>query len=211
MTCVEFEELLPDVLEGERNAEQIAHLKACSSCAGLVSDLEVIFREARQLEGMHEPSPRIWNSIEIALRQEGLIREPRPEPAPISVLRHGWRPSWVMAPLLAMLVIGFALVHERDTTSRQVTATNVSDSAQIPSAAAVDSDEDLQLLEIVSSRAPAMRSTYENSLRHVNAYIRDAKASTELDPNDDEAQQSLMEAYEQRAMVYQMALDRSLP
>jgi len=45
----------------------------------------------------------------------------------------------------------------------------------------------------------------------VNEYIRDAEESAQADPNDEEAQQSLMDAYEQRAMVYDMALDRSMP
>jgi hypothetical protein len=48
-------------------------------------------------------------------------------------------------------------------------------------------------------------------LRNVNAYIQDARESAEADPNDEEAQQSLMDAYQQKAMVYEMALNRSLP
>ena len=42
-------------------------------------------------------------------------------------------------------------------------------------------------------------------------YIRDAEQTVQNDPNDEEAQRSLMAAYEQKAMVYEMALDRSLP
>jgi hypothetical protein len=45
----------------------------------------------------------------------------------------------------------------------------------------------------------------------VNAYIEDAEASAKQNPTDEEAQQSLMNAYEQRSMVYEMALDRSQP
>jgi hypothetical protein len=56
-----------------------------------------------------------------------------------------------------------------------------------------------------------MRASYEANLEDVNSYIRDAEASTRSNPNDEQAQQSLMNAYEQRAMVYEMALDRSLP
>jgi hypothetical protein len=56
-----------------------------------------------------------------------------------------------------------------------------------------------------------MRAAYAANLKSVNDYIRDAEESVKSDPNDEEAQQSLMAAYEQRAMVYEMALDRSLP
>ena len=71
--------------------------------------------------------------------------------------------------------------------------------------------EDQQLLEVVGSRAPAMAAAYASNLQNVNAYIRDAEESAQADPNDEEAQQVVMDAYEQRATIYEMALDRSLP
>ena len=45
----------------------------------------------------------------------------------------------------------------------------------------------------------------------MNNYIRDAQESVNADPNDEEAQQALMHAYGQKSMIYEMALDRSLP
>ena len=74
MNCAEFQEILPEVFEGGRTAEQESHLKSCSACSGLVAELDLIAREARQLQEGAEPNPRVWNSIEIALRQEGIIR-----------------------------------------------------------------------------------------------------------------------------------------
>jgi hypothetical protein len=71
-------------------------------------------------------------------------------------------------------------------------------------------DED-QLLNIVAARGPTFRAAYESDLRAVDAYIRDAELSARNDPNDEIAQQYLMNAYEQRAMVYQMGMERSLP
>ena len=76
---------------------------------------------------------------------------------------------------------------------------------------AANSNDDQQLLEVVGSRAPSMRTSYADNLQNVNAYIRDAEQTVQNDPNDEEAQRSLMAAYEQKAMVYEMALDRSLP
>jgi hypothetical protein len=83
--------------------------------------------------------------------------------------------------------------------------------ANLPPATSRGSNDDEQLLDMVASRSPAMRAAYATNLQHVNDYIRDAEESVKSDPNDEEAQQSLMAAYEQRAMVYEMALDRSLP
>jgi hypothetical protein len=71
--------------------------------------------------------------------------------------------------------------------------------------------DDRQLLDMVAARMPTLRKTYESDLQDVNAYIQDAEESVNANPNDEEAQESLMQAYEQRAMLYEMALNRSLP
>jgi hypothetical protein len=72
------------------------------------------------------------------------------------------------------------------------------------------SPDDQQLLDVVSRRAPAMRASYEANLRDVNSYIRDAEESAKINPNDEQAQQYLMNAYEQKSMVYEIALNRSV-
>ena len=63
----------------------------------------------------------------------------------------------------------------------------------------------------MSSHSPTLLASYQADLRDVNSYIRDAEQSVETNPNDAEAQQYLMDAYDQKAMVYEMALNRSLP
>jgi len=218
MTCEEFRRVLPELEGDQHTVEQEEHLKGCSSCSGLISDLNAISAEARLLAGDQEPSPRVWNSIAIALRQEGLIRDPQ-APAILSGSRlRDWRLGW-LRPVAIALVAGAALllVVERvprgTPVARQMatpSAPIINTAAGIPQDSAIDADE-LQLLNLVASRAPAMRAGYESDLRAVNAYIRDAETSVRDNPNDAIAQQYLMNAYEQRAMVYEMAINRVLP
>ena len=66
------------------------------------------------------------------------------------------------------------------------------------------STADQQLLDGVS---PEMRSAYESQLAAANSYIHDAEAYLKQNPGDEDARQHLMEANEQREMLYQMALD----
>jgi hypothetical protein len=73
--------------------------------------------------------------------------------------------------------------------------------------AAAPSPEDEQFLSEVGQRAPTMRATYENQLRAVNAYIQQAQAYLDQNPEDQDARQLLMNAYQQKAMLYQMALE----
>jgi len=69
------------------------------------------------------------------------------------------------------------------------------------------STEDQQFLDQVSGRSATMKATYESQLRAVNSYIRDAEAYVKRNPVDEDARRHLMHAYEQKAMLYQMALD----
>ena len=217
MTCADFEKILPEVVEGVRSIDQESHLKSCPSCLDLVADLELIFREARQLEGLYEPSPRVWNSIEATLRQEGIIRAPKQTPALVPPFRRSWASAWIMAPALAVILLAVGLFYQRQSYIQ--TAIN---SGEVVSATLradnngtvkprLPGKEESGLLEAVNFPTPAVRATYEANLKDVNAYIEDAEASARQNPTDEEAQQSLMNAYEQRSMVYEMALDRSQP
>ena len=219
MNCTEFQEILPEVFEAGRTAEQAAHLKSCPRCSGLLADLDLIAREARQLQELAEPSPRVWNSIEIELRREGIIHEAQVRPiaggAACRVLEHGSMAGSGCGP-------GAGRVRNRRVPARiaspqsppQVTATapaQISTRRPRKASPLTINNEDQQLLAAVASRSPAMQAQYASNLQNVNAYIRDAEESAQADPNDEEAQQIVMDAYEQRAAVYEMALDRSLP
>jgi len=53
-----------------------------------------------------------------------------------------------------------------------------------------------------------MRATYANQLQAVNSEIRETQAYITRYPGDVDARQHLLEVYQQKAMLYQMALDR---
>ncbi len=212
MNCAEFERELPEFMEEGGSPASRAHLKDCRNCSGLVNSLEAIVREAKELQASEEPSPRVWNSIEIILRQEKLIRDPQPSGrrSILPSLRQRWGAMAWLVPTAALLLVGAGtlMYQQRSNNPRQAAAT-------IPAATTANlasgdiSDE--QLLQEVSARAPMMRAAYESNLRDVNNYIRDAQDSVNADPNDEQAQQALMDAYGQKSMIYEMALDRSLP
>jgi hypothetical protein len=208
MTCEEFERVLPELGSGHSN-ELEEHLKSCLACSDLVGDLNAISQQARLLQASEEPSPWVWKSIEASLQQEGLIRQPQQERARTLVPLLGWKLRWLVPLAAAFLVVFGVLMHERrgvqpELAKRGTPPVGVVTADLMPS-------EDQQLLNTVAARMPSMRDAYEANLRSVNAYIRDAEQSANSNPNDEVAQQYLMNAYEQKAMVYEMALDRSLP
>jgi len=80
MNCHEFQDALPQIIEGGGNAEQEAHLSSCQACSDLVRDLQYIAEQAKLLLPMRDPNPRVWQGIEQSLQREGLIREGRMSP-----------------------------------------------------------------------------------------------------------------------------------
>jgi hypothetical protein len=70
------------------------------------------------------------------------------------------------------------------------------------------SAEDQQFLSVVSTLGPSTRATYENQLKAVNADIQETQAYVDRNPQDVDARQHLMDAYQQKALLYQIALDR---
>jgi hypothetical protein len=77
-----------------------------------------------------------------------------------------------------------------------------------PAVESEPSTEDQQFLSAVSTLAPSMRASYENQLQAVNADIRETQAYVNQNPGDVDARQHLMDAYQQKALLYQIALDR---
>ncbi len=70
------------------------------------------------------------------------------------------------------------------------------------------SADDQQFLSVVSTLGPRTRATYENQLQAVNNDIRETQAYVNQYPGDMDARQHLMDAYQQKALLFQIALDR---
>jgi hypothetical protein len=201
MNCVELQQSLAEAEDGS-SSEQRAHLRACPACSSLVQELNLIVAEAGELHAADEPSPRVWNSIEIALRQEGLIRPQRPLVPSFSAR---WGAARWLVPGAAMLLLALGIYMRREAQPVQL--------AQQPSAAAVNLSDlnDADLIQEVAANDPAMKTQYEENLRQVNESIRESQGVVDESPNDAEARRSLMDAYHQKSMLFEMAMDRSLP
>jgi hypothetical protein len=182
------------------------HVHFCPECSVVLGDLNEISAQARLLQASDEPSPRIWNSIEIALRNEGVVHQ-APSAKPARLIPPRWRLAWVVpAAALAMLILGTALF-QRGGVPPQVAV----DSSVAPTLA--DSSlqaEERELVRAVGERAPTLKAGYEADLKVVDAYIFDAEQSAKANPQDEVAQQYLRSAYDQRAMIYEMAMNRSI-
>jgi hypothetical protein len=206
MTCVELQESLAE-REDASSPEQRAHLRTCPACTALVNELALIIASAPELSGTNEPSPRVWNSIVIALRQEGLIRPQRPNRSLLPSLGTPWAWARWLAPAAAMLLIAVGLyVRQHSLPSELEERSNISQPAQAIVAGLNDAD----FLQEIAATAPSMKDQYEQNLRVVNQSIQDAEVVVKENPNDEDARRSLLDAYQQKAMLFEMAMDRSM-
>ncbi|HKF05192.1 MAG TPA: hypothetical protein VKB49_22935 [Candidatus Sulfotelmatobacter sp.] len=215
MTCLELRESLVEQEDGSR-PEQRAHLKDCSECATLVADLLVIACAAGELRASHEPSPRVWNSIEIALRQEGLIKPQHSHHSLLPSFGSSWGWSRWLAPVAALLLIAAGIYVRQYSHGPAIARNEGRPTVQAPvpdtTIAGLNASlKDDDLLQGISQQSPALQATYTDNLRRVNQYIQDARSTVDADPSDEDARRSLMEAYQQKAMLFELALDRSLP
>jgi negative regulator of sigma E activity len=235
MNCVEAQEVLPEIIDGSPNTEFQTHLKSCPICSELVSDLQLIASEARHLADADQPADRVWVRIAAELRAEGLIREPEAVPArPVLVPNAGrsWNAWWLVPVAAALLAAGAYVIKPKPSPqvanspvintpqpAPQVAQEQPSVASQpaagknppvvlpFPQEMANSDQNDQQFLDEMSRQVPMMRATYENQLRTVNSYIRDAEAYSRQNPWDEDAQRQVMDAHQQKSMLYQMALD----
>jgi len=206
MNCVELQQSLAEVEDGS-GAEQRAHLRACPACSALVNELDLIIAAASELRAADEPSPRVWNSIEIALRREGLIRPQRAGRPLIPSFSARWGAARWLVPLAAMLLLALGIYVRHESLPDQLAQRAL---VVVPAANPSDLNDD-DLMQEVAAHAPAMKTQYAENLRQVNESIRDAQGVVDESPNDQEARRSLMDAYQQKSMLFEMAMDRSLP
>lgn len=211
MTCAEFQKVLPFIIDsGGGTAEEEAHLQTCPVCKDLVADLKYIAEQAKLLVPMVDPSPKVWSGIQLSLEREGLVRPASGTgrfQAPVAVMPSRWSPGSGLIAIAVLLLIAIGALTYR-SRHNQEPAQPVMESASAPATDAVD-PEDAQLLQEVGQRTPALQATYADSLKSVNSYIADAKKALAEHPDSQEARDYLMYAYDQKAMVYTMAVSSS--
>lgn len=211
MKCEEFQKALPEVLESGGRVEEAEHLRSCPECSLLAQDLKAIAEEASLLAASDEPHPRVWQRIRAAAELEGLVR---PEHAAAADPPPAWfpvAPTWA-SPALAtamvlLLVFAGALLYRNVGVKPGAVSPTV---AQSPVTTPLMDANDQKVLASVADRSPELRDRYERNLKNVNAYIEDAKHNVEANPDDEDARDSLRQAYEQKAMLYEMAMSRSM-
>jgi hypothetical protein len=214
MNCVEFERGLPEYVDGSPTPEQQAHVNACPACSGLLLDLNTIAAQAKLLLAVEDPSPAVWNALEARLRSEGLIRRSEPTYLPVRPSPwQRWRASWLVPVAAGLAIIAGIKLYRPAGVGNDISVAKqpsgvVQETALAKAKAKPPlSHDDQQWLKTVADRPPAQLAKFQADLDQANAFIQDAQESLQRDPNDFYMQQMLINAYEQKQMLYQLAVD----
>ncbi len=198
MTCAEFQRVLPYIIDTGGNAEQEQHLRECAVCADLVADLKYIADQAKLLVPMEDPSPRVWEGLQKSLEREGLVKSAPARRALLGFPLRDW--GWVAAGAAVVILLAGIFFTRNAAPAEQPKAVAM----QEPVSNSANSD-DQQILNTVAQLSPDVQDSYRQGLRDVNNYIQDAERSVKENPDDQSARQFLMQAYQQKAMLYEMA------
>jgi hypothetical protein len=208
MNCTEFESVLQEYMDGVHTSEQQSHLNSCPACCELIAELNLISSQAKLLLAADEPRQAVWTALEAQLRSEGLIRRSGTVPVKGSLFGR-WRTAWLVPVAAALaMVAGLKLYHPIDA-GEKLTRTQTPAPAQSARVKAPVSREDQLWLSTVAARPPAQLAKYRADLDEANAFIQDAEESLKRDPNDVYTQQMLINAYEQKQMLYELAVDHN--
>ena len=109
MTCAEFQKVLPYIIDTGGDPEQQEHLRDCSACAELVSDLQYIADQAKLLVPMIEPSPRVWKEIQTSLKDEGLVRPKRARGKLLGIKAASRASPTRTLPVIALMLLSLGL------------------------------------------------------------------------------------------------------
>jgi hypothetical protein len=70
LDCRGFQAQLPELIAAGENLADNEHLRTCELCRALLADLETIAEAARSLIPIEEPSDKLWDQIESAIKRE---------------------------------------------------------------------------------------------------------------------------------------------
>ncbi len=204
MTCAEFQKALPYIIETGGNAEEERHLRECPVCSDLVQDLKNIAEQAKLLVPMEDPSPKVWDGIKGSLEREGMIKPARARGRLLGNKSSlPWIGSLVAVVLVAFGAFLFQRAHQQQPGAALQAAPVPMQTVSLNTVATAQDDE--QLLQHVAESRPSSASTYRDNLQQINQSIADARQRLEQNPDDSDARQALMQAYQQKAMLYEMA------
>jgi hypothetical protein len=183
-----------------------AHLAGCSSCQSFIADLTAIVATAHLLPAEVEPPRRVWISLRVQLEEEGIIR---------SGARNAWwmslyelfRPRVLATAAVGLLIVAAAALQLQRPATQPTEARNTSDALYLNTSLTLNNDEaHLPAIQLVGNSGVDV-SLREN-LDIVDKFIVDCELRIKEQPQDDLTREYLTGAYQQKAELISVMMER---
>jgi hypothetical protein len=225
MHCQQFEEMLAQQPEGPLPLAAANHLESCPRCCLLRDDLQAIAVAAREW-GREElaPPPHLWASIQVQLQAEGLIAGPGPHGHGLHLqpaANTGWLARWwnaaprlelagayVLLLLIAAGLAGYRNDLPADPQDRPVAATQISQPALDGLGRTLDGNMQ-RVVASFSEYDGSVALSLRRNLATIDNLIAVCEKSVREHPGDPLAREYLYGAYQQKADLLSVAMDRS--
>lgn len=219
MHCQSFEEMLAEQIDGPLSIGAMAHLDACPECRLLREDLQAVAVAAQEW-GTEKlaPPPHVWVAIEARLHAEGLIAPSSIPPVALQGWLSGWwnfaarlelAGAYVLAMLVAAGLAGYRSTPPAGTFERPAAAAQLSR----PELDGLGSTLDGNMQRVVASFSPHYDSSVtlslQKNLQIVDNLIAVCEKTVREHPGDPLAREYLYGAYQQKADLLAVAMDRS--
>jgi len=216
MLCEHFQESLAEQLDGPLPSAALQHLETCPDCLNLTEDLQLIQATAREWGAEDAiPSPRIWAAIQRQLEAEGLIAD--------SSSPTWWSGFWNVVPRLEMagayvlllLVAAGIAGHSFAplTADKQFPAPVTATATEMQQASfeGLGRTLDGNMQQVVASfpQSAPVALSLRNNLTIVDNIIAVCEKTVREHPGDRLALEYLYGAYQQKADLLSVAMDRS--
>jgi hypothetical protein len=223
MPCHELERFLEREPDGPLPEALAIHAAGCADCQALEADFRVIGAAALELAQEEVAPPEwLWTRIRAELEAEGRIREPEVEvvyQAERVPVHAGWRIAF-QRPALAGAVLGVSLVVAGLLGVGSVSTAPTSAVLETASSPEVDAQAmesqttgplDASEASIVSlpQRDPQVAEELHHDLGEIDNFIAVCEKSVREQPDNEMAREYLYDAYQQKAQLLAVAMDRS--
>jgi len=213
--CDELERYREQEPDGPMPASIAAHVAACTDCQALEADFRQIGAAALDLAQEEVAPPEwLWARIRTQLESEGRIRESEAARAPVSA---AWwsvfqRPAFAGAVLaVALVAAGLVSVSSVSTTRIGTNASALLEpapavTAESQSTGSLDASE--ASIESLPERDPQVAEELHHDLGVVDNFIAVCEKSVREQPDNEMAREYLYDAYQQKAQLLAVAMDR---
>jgi hypothetical protein len=206
MLCNEVEVVLEQQGFVPVPEEARLHLAGCSSCQSLVADLTAIVATAHLLPAEVEPPPRVWASLRVQLEEEGIIKDAWTRRTWWHGFSELFRTRALATAGVALLILAAVILQVRRPAVHPTEARNIY--ANYGDTSMILSNDEAQLPSMQLVGSTKVDVALRQNLDIVDKFIVDCEQRVKEQPGDDIARDYLTGAYQQKAELLSVMMER---